>query len=729
MKLKSCYIAGFGTLKDREYGFEDGFTQFFQENGAGKSTLAAFLKAMLFGLASYKSNSRTFEDRRHYCPFDGGAFGGSLTLEFEGKTYCITRRFDMKSETRDHCSVTRDGVPTEELGKVPGRTIFQVDEDSFLRTAFFTADPGELGANGCIAGRLQSFVDNTQPGGDYEDACAALENAARDLKSPRGQIGKIYQQQSRIRALEQALQNRTQWEHTLQDRYQSRQDTQQQLTQTQTLRTQTVEKQFAWERWNFYRGLAETARNKQKGLTRLRASCGTPQPTPPQRELLRSRLQENQRLQTLAQHSELSGENRQKLDALRRGYPAGLPDQGVLTEGERLQGVLSRLETPPEKKSGALPMAILTVGVLAAVAGAVLGVWNRLPPMAAVGIGAVGLVAAAVGLFLLLWNAAQYRGALAEHNAQKEKTQTALDALLSPFGLSAVTAQIRTDSMYLHNLCGEEASVAQKRGAYLRARAAGEEQMRQVLSGCGLYPGEELAGFVENLLSDLQKLEALEADATNASRAAEDYRTANALTEPVDPPSYSIPQLEQQEWLYSRQLATLDKDIQDLEYNIEDLADCHLRLGEAKELLAQMEQRYSLLQKAKQCLQEAEATLRRKHIHPVRSRLDHYAALLEQTLGARLELDGDFSLYLLEKGAQYPVQHLSAGQRTLAALCLRLALLDNLYPGDKPPIFLDDPFVFLDEAHMENAGKLLAALCGDWQILYFTCHESRKINA
>ena len=56
MKIKSCYIAGFGKIKDEKIEFKDGFNLFERENGFGKTTLATFIKAMFYGLESYKSN-------------------------------------------------------------------------------------------------------------------------------------------------------------------------------------------------------------------------------------------------------------------------------------------------------------------------------------------------------------------------------------------------------------------------------------------------------------------------------------------------------------------------------------------------------------------------------------------------------------------------------------------------------------------------------------------------
>jgi uncharacterized protein YhaN len=60
------------------------------------------------------------------------------------------------------------------------------------------------------------------------------------------------------------------------------------------------------------------------------------------------------------------------------------------------------------------------------------------------------------------------------------------------------------------------------------------------------------------------------------------------------------------------------------------------------------------------------------------------------------------------------------------ALCLRLALMDNMYETEQPFVIMDDPFVHLDEEHMERTEELLHLLSEQKQILYFCCHESRK---
>ena len=47
--------------------------------------------------------------------------------------------------------------------------------------------------------------------------------------------------------------------------------------------------------------------------------------------------------------------------------------------------------------------------------------------------------------------------------------------------------------------------------------------------------------------------------------------------------------------------------------------------------------------------------------------------------------------------------------------------------NEKPFVVLDDPLVNFDEDKIQLVSKLLKDISKDMQIVYFTCHESRKI--
>ena len=70
----------------------------------------------------------------------------------------------------------------------------------------------------------------------------------------------------------------------------------------------------------------------------------------------------------------------------------------------------------------------------------------------------------------------------------------------------------------------------------------------------------------------------------------------------------------------------------------------------------------------------------------------------------------------------------SRGYQTIIALCMRLALIDCLYPTEKPFVIFDDPFVNFDDEKLELSKRLMVEIAEHYQIVYFTCHESRVIK-
>jgi len=70
------------------------------------------------------------------------------------------------------------------------------------------------------------------------------------------------------------------------------------------------------------------------------------------------------------------------------------------------------------------------------------------------------------------------------------------------------------------------------------------------------------------------------------------------------------------------------------------------------------------------------------------------------------------------------VDQVSAGTRDLIHLALRFSLADHI--GTNLPIFLDDPFVELDELRWQNIAQLLLTAGTHRQVILFTCHQREK---
>lgn len=149
-------------------------------------------------------------------------------------------------------------------------------------------------------------------------------------------------------------------------------------------------------------------------------------------------------------------------------------------------------------------------------------------------------------------------------------------------------------------------------------------------------------------------------------------------------------------------------------------AECVARIKE-------YERRVGILTETENMLRIADGNLKNRYILPVKDNFVKYASALEKAIGEKVTMSSDLSVSYERNGMNRSEKHLSSGQRSLCALCFRLALLENMFPKEKPFLILDDPFTSLDEAHLKKVKALLDALSGNFQLLYFTCHDSRNI--
>ena len=56
---------------------------------------------------------------------------------------------------------------------------------------------------------------------------------------------------------------------------------------------------------------------------------------------------------------------------------------------------------------------------------------------------------------------------------------------------------------------------------------------------------------------------------------------------------------------------------------------------------------------------------------------------------------------------------------------MRMALVEAMYGEEKPFLIMDDPFVNLDEERTRGGLALLEEIAKRYQVIYFTCHNSR----
>ena len=204
MKLIKCYVSSFGKLNDFTYDFVDEVNTINQENGWGKSTLATFIKAMFYGLNSSK-HSIAENERKKYCPWNStGKFGGYIEFEWGQNLYKIERYFGAK-ESEDtirlfDIKTGKEFYNTEDLGK----RIFEIDEEGFLSTTYFSQKDFQIKSNSSITGKYNSVceLENSK---DYDSAIQKLDAKIKRYKM-RGDKGIIADTKREIIGLENEIQ-------------------------------------------------------------------------------------------------------------------------------------------------------------------------------------------------------------------------------------------------------------------------------------------------------------------------------------------------------------------------------------------------------------------------------------------------------------------------------------------------------------------------------------------
>jgi DNA repair exonuclease SbcCD ATPase subunit len=252
-------------------------------------------------------------------------------------------------------------------------------------------------------------------------------------------------------------------------------------------------------------------------------------------------------------------------------------------------------------------------------------------------------------------------------------------------------------------------------------------EVAQILNRYGILPRVDIRSQLEEILADSGEYARLNEGIRREKLEAENYKKDNSLGD--------MPQItESDRYIDARlsknrhDLAVVEGQIADVESMVEKLDEKRAKLENEENTLAAYKQKYRLLCATADALKQAEQNLKLRYIAPIRDKFLTYADALETALGERVVMGRDYTLAFERGGEVRSDRHLSSGQRSLCALCFRLALIDNIFEGEKPFVIMDDPFVNLDSEHMKKTCSLLAKLSKDLQIIYFTCHQSRVLK-
>ncbi|MBW6408848.1 AAA family ATPase [Clostridium weizhouense] len=182
----------------------------------------------------------------------------------------------------------------------------------------------------------------------------------------------------------------------------------------------------------------------------------------------------------------------------------------------------------------------------------------------------------------------------------------------------------------------------------------------------------------------------------------------------------------------SDELLSLEKDIKDLEHNIEkrylgkrEVSVIEEEISIVEEKISKAEKEASALELASSKLQEAFLEVRKNIAPELNNTVLNKFNYLSSGNYKEVKISEEYKLKVKNDNNLFDIDILSNGAKDQLYLSLRLSFVEMLFKNKDVSLFLDDAFVQYDDERRTKALKLLIAEKFK-QILFFTCQSIDK---
>lgn len=667
MRLKNCHIENFGKLSDMTVDFSEDMHIIMEENGFGKTTLAAFIRVMFYGFTGEGKKSITENERRKYRPWQGGVYGGQLTFETDGKAYQIVRTFGVR-EKEDTYSLYNmpSNMESSDYTSNIGEELFKIDREAFGRTVFIGQQDCETSVSDSISAKIGNLSENTDDINNYENVQKRLKDMLNSM-SPARATGSIKNLDNKIGDIRVSI-----------------------------LRGDELDRSI--EMLNEKLERENRQKNKLKEtLTQVKDS-------------MKKASSEGELLAKLKMYEKLCesyDEAEKRKEKCPKWEPENAPDNDDINKYIKLWNRRN------EKKNalGAKKAALETLGAALERPVRAINIPLLLLGAAALAVGIILMIVYHnVGILIALPGAVILIAALLHRKKPRKKQENEEWLQLSN--------EIINDESYIED-------VGQGIEDYLKnydIKYDADEDIPDLL-----YNLKEQSTNYRRILDewDRAKRDKLSFEKENdiekimSFKPEEKTSSIESLNRELSRVTEELEEVQNNILSYMRQRDKLKEERDEISEEEESL----LNLERERE---RQQRKYDSLTLTKKLLEKAKDSFTSRYTGPVKSSFNKYYKILTGEEYHKYEIDASISISLMEMGDRRDVRLLSRGYKDLVGICMRFALIDAMYKNEKPFIILDDPFVNLDDEKLEGGISLLKEISKEYQVIYFTCHESRS---
>ncbi len=765
MKLIKCHIENFGKLNNFEFNFSEGFNSIKEENGWGKSTFATFIKSMFYGLPSTTKRNLDENERKKYTPWQGGNFGGNIDFEINGKQYRIERFFG-KNNSEDTFSLIdiATGKESKDYTENIGEQVFELDEEAFERSAFIPQKVLNSSINESISNKLTNLIQGTTDNYNYEDAQDKLDKKRSFLSNNKGSgqiqlienkiedvIGQITELNTSALAI-----NDIQKQVDLYDN-----DIDKLLKEQSEIKTQIKEYSKAQQKIankDLYNKLSNEVAETNKTIRVKENIFNGKNTSVPEIDSYINIAKDVSKRESELKLKEKDEYVNKKYDSLVKYFgdendiPTAEKTKEISDKILNYNSLKNQVESlsvqqksinESNKKSKLLGLfAILSL--LSLILGAVLINTSLMVSVILLVIGGILLLSSG---FMYLVNMINVKTKnvnnvnyeqLQSNNNECLKLQKEIEKFLYCFEDVDTDYNTAINNIILNRKDFENIKKQKeenlKENNELRDSLSEEKvKVENFLEQFNLDKNIDLLDNLALLKQTLIDISNLKEKLKKEQEELDNFKKEKNFD--IDDNSIvnvDINKLQSKESEYQKQIDVYREyksncvaKINKIQDDISALDDLESQKENLENELNELNKEFNAIKNAKKFLEMANESLSTKFLEPMKNGLNKYLSLITGKDFENLKLDIDFNISFEEYGKYRDVDYYSKGYKNIIDLCMRLALIDALFDKEKPFIVLDDPFVNMDDVKIENAKQFLHELSKTYQLIYFSCHESR----
>lgn len=759
MKILSLYIESFGKLSDYLFDFSPKMNSIYEENGWGKTTMSVFIKTMLYGFSNKA-------ERERYTPWNNkNSFGGTMKIEVKGKKYRIDRKFDPKKASNDTLNIydLSTNLELKDIGNNIGEKFLNLNVDSFERSVFIPQKELEEGFGSDIEAKLANLIGGTNDSQSFDSAVEILDSKSkllrmnskkglildkkRELADIQNEISECDNKMTGINDIEKQIISINSEIDDLNEKKKKINEKIIRFTKEQDKKSKVAVAK------NYLENIEATKETLRRNNEVFNGIPVTPEDVltirTKNKELISLRYEYDLKL-----HGASSDE---KVDELKSslGFKDNLPNEEEIDitnkriqKYQNIKGIINAHTSEPVKKKPIASIILIILSSIILLGGLSILIYGltgenskELFTMSGIIAMAVSILGFSLGIILFVINS--------NHNQSTSYTKVKN----YDFELREIEAQIRDffgkyhlySSDFSNNLYIVKSNLQRYNEALLENSKKKEEinKLEKRINDLDKIVQDFLSKFnttaptTEEKIGELnthlrRKMEienslAIKQNSYNQyiqihglseiSEVEEDIDTLNALVSDID---NKINELNKVLTIKSNRVVEFETDISKLD-----------ELSEKEEALSneirQLEHEYEILNITETYLKKAQTSLLEKYVKPMKDSVDKYVSLLLKN-NKDYSIDVNFKFQFITKNGLKGLDQYSRGYQTIITLCMRLALIECLYPEEKPFVVFDDPFVNFDDEKLELCKNLMSDISNHYQIIYFTCHDSRVIK-